>query len=59
MGRDEIISLIRKTNPNKAHATSMWFQCRFIYCQPIYSNMRKLANVIPIFKKGDKQLIKN
>ena len=30
-----------------------------ILISAIYPNMWKLANVIPIFKKGDKQLIKN
>ena len=33
--------------------------CQNILISAIYQDMWKLANVIPIFKKGDKQLIKN
>ena len=73
---DEIISLVRKINPNKATGSDgisghMLLICdesvilplqiifRNILSTSIYPDMWKLANVTPIFKKGDKQLIKN
>ena len=72
----EIVSLIRKINPNKASGSDgitgqMLLLCgesvvlplqiifRNILSTSIYPDMWKLANVTPIFKKGDKQLIKN
>ena len=74
--KDEIISLIRKINPNKAIGSDgisgqMLLLCDESVILPlqiiftnilstsIYPDMWKLANVTPIFKKGDKQLIKN
>ena len=73
---DEIISLIRNLNPNKATGsdgisgkmlllcdTSVVLPLRVIFQNILvtskYPDMWKLANVTPIFKKGDKQLIKN
>ena len=72
----DIISLIRKINPNKATgpdgvAGQMLLLCDYSVILPlhkifknilsttIYPDMWKLANVTPIFKKGDKQLINN
>ena len=73
---DDIISLIRQINPNKAAGSDgisgrMLLLCnesvilplqiiyRNILSTSIYPHTWKLANVTPIFKKGDKQLIKN
>ena len=73
---DEIISLIRNLNPNKATGSDgisgqMLFLCDNSVILPLkiifqnilvtstYPDMWKLANVTPIFKKGDKQLIEN
>ena len=72
---DEIISVIRNLNPNKATGSDvisgqMLLLCDSvvlplkIICQNIlvtskYPDMWKLTNVTTIFKKGDKQLIKN
>ena len=73
---DEITSLIRKLNPNKATGSDgisghMLLLCddsatlplkiifNNILLSSIYPDMWKHANVTPIFKKGDKQLIKN
>ena len=73
---DEIISLIRKINPDKATGSDgisgqMLLLCDESIILPlqiiftnilttsIYPDMWKIANVTPIFKKGDKQLIKN
>ena len=73
---DEILSLIRNLNPNKATGSDgisgqMLLLCdnsvvlplkiifQYILVSSSYPDMWKLANVIPIFKKGDKQLIKN
>ena len=73
---EDIISLIRKINPNKAtgsdgisgqmlllcdESVTLPLQIIFsnILSTSIYPDMWKLANVTPIFKKGDKQLIKN
>ena len=73
---DEIISLIRKINPNKATGSDgisgqMLLLCDESIILPlqiiftnilttsIYPDVWKIANVTPIFKKGDKQLIKN
>ena len=73
---DEIISLIRKINPNKATGSDgisgqMLLLCDVSVILPLqiiftnilststYPDMWKLANVTPILKKGDKQLIKN
>ena len=73
---EEIISLIRNLNPNKASGSDgisgqMLLLCDNSVVLPLkiifqnilvnstYPDMWKLANVTPIFKKGDKQLIKN
>ena len=73
---DEIISLIRSLNPNKATGSdgisvrmlllcdnSVVLSLKVIFQNILdtstYPNIWKLANVTPIFKKGDKQLIKN
>ena len=73
---DEILSLIRNLNPNKARGSDgisgqMLLLCDKSVVLPLkiifqnilvsssYPDMWKLANLIPIFKKGDKQLIKN
>ena len=73
---EEIISLIRNLNPNKATGSDgvcsqMLLLCDNSVVLPVkiifqnilvtstYPDMWKLANVTPIFKKGDKQLIKN
>ena len=73
---EDIISLIRKLNPNKANGSDgisgqMHLLCddsvilplkiifRNILSTAILTDMWKLANVTPIFKKGDKQLIQN
>ena len=73
---DEILSLIRNLNPNKATGSDgisgqMLLLCDNSVVLPLkiifqnilvsssYPDMWKLANVIPIFKKGDKQLIEN
>ena len=72
---EDIISLIRKLNPNKASGSDgisgqMLLLCddsgilplRIIFCNilstAIYPDMWKLTNVTPIYKNGDKQLIK-
>ena len=72
----DIISLIRKLNPNKANGPDgisgqMLLLCDETIIVPlgiifnnivsigIYPDMWKCANVTPVFKKGDKQLIKN
>ena len=74
--RDEIISLIRNINPNKASGSDgisgqMLLLCDNSVVLPLkiifhnilvtstYPDLWKLANITPIFKKGDKQLIKN
>ena len=49
---EDIISLIRKLNPNKANGPD-------VLSTAIYPDMWKLANATPIFQKGDKQLITN
>ena len=76
IGNDDIVSLIRKINPNKATGSDgisgqMLLLCDESVILPLqiiftnilstclYPDMWKLANVTPIFKKGDKQLIKN
>ena len=73
---DEIISLIRNLNPNKATGSDgisgqMLLLCDNSVVLPLkiifknilvsssYPDIWKLANVTPVFKKGDKQLIKN
>ena len=73
---DEITSLIRNLNPNKATGSDgisgrMLLLCDNSVVLPLkiifqnilvtstYPDMWKLANVTPIFKKGDKQLIRN
>ena len=72
---DDIVSLIRKLNPNKANGSDgisgqMLLLCddpvlplRIIFGNILstatYPDIWKLANVTPIFKKGDKQLIGN
>ena len=67
---DEIISLSRYFNPNKATGSDEISGRMLLLCdnsvvlplkvifQNILATSRKLANVTPIFKKGDKQLIK-
>ena len=73
---EEIISLIRNLNPNKASGPDgisgqMLLLCdnsvvlplkiifQILLVNSTYPDMWKLPNVTPIFKKGDKQLIKN
>ena len=73
---EDIITLIRKLNPNKANGSdgisaqmlllcdnSVILPLRIIFTNILttatYPNMWKLADVTPIFKKGDKQLTKN
>ena len=73
---EDIISIIKKINPNKATGSDgisgqMLLLCDDSVILPlkiifdnilltsIYPDMWKLADVIPIFKKGDKQSIKN
>ena len=73
---DEITSLIRNLNPNKATGSDgisgqMLLLCDNTVVLPLkiifenilttsaYPDLWKLANVTPIFKKGDKQQIKN
>ena len=59
---DEILSLIRNLTQIKQHVlTEYLVKCYFYVTtrSSSYPDMWKLANVIPIFKKGDKQLIKN
>ena len=73
---NEIISLIRKIDPNKATGSDgisgqMLLLCdesvtlplqiifKNILKTSIYPTIWKLANVTPVFKNGDKQLIKN
>ena len=73
---EEIVSLVRKINPNKATGPdgisgqmlllcddSVSIPLQIIYSNilstSIYPDIWELANVTPIFKKGDKQLIKN
>ena len=74
IGNNEIISLIRNINPDKASGSdgisgqllcdeSVVLPLQIIYSNiistSIYPDIWKLANVTPIFKKGDKELIKN
>ena len=76
IGNNEIITLIRNINPNKASGSdgisgqmllfcddSVVFPLKIIFenilLTSTYPDIWKLANVTPIFKKGDKQLIKN
>ena len=76
IGNEEIISLIRNINPNKASGSDgisgkMLILCddsvilplkiifKNILLTSIYPGIWKSANVTPIFKKGDKQLITN
>ena len=72
IGNDEIISLIRNINPTATGSDGisgqMLFLCvilplkiifRHILLTSTCPNVWKLSNVTPIFKKGDKQLIKN
>ena len=76
ISNDEISSLIRNINPNKAAGSdgisgqmllicddSVTLPLKIIFSNILlsstYPDIWKLANVIPIFKKGDKQLIKN
>ena len=73
---EDIVSLIRKLNPNKANGSdgisgqmlpfcddSVVLPLRIIVGNILstatYPDIWKLANVTPIFKKGDKQLIGN
>ena len=73
---EDIVSLIRKLNPNKANGSdgisgqmlllcddSVVLPLRIIFGNILsaatYPGLWKLANVTPIFKKGDKQLIGN
>ena len=74
--RDEIVSLVRHLNPNKASGSdgisaqmlllcddSIGMRLKIIFedilSTTLYPDLWKLANVSPIFKKGDKQSIKN
>ena len=74
--KEEIISLVRNINPNKATGSDgisdqMLLLCdgsvslplqmifRNILSRSIYPDISKLANALPIFRKGGKQLIKN
>ena len=76
IGNDNIVSLIRKINPNKSTGSDgISGQMLLLYDESVilplqitftnilstylYPDMWKLANVTPIFKKGDKQLINN
>ena len=73
---NEIISLIRKINPDKATGSDRISGQMLLLCDDsvilplkiifnnimsssIYPDLWKVANVTPIFKKGDKQLVKN
>ena len=73
---EEIISIIRKLNPNKANGSggisgqmlllcddSVILSLKIIFSTILltstYPDMWKLANVTPIFKKDDKQLMNN
>ena len=73
---DEIVSLVRNLNPNKASGSDgisgqMLILCddslgmplkiifKNIMLTSLYPEVWKLANVTPIFKKGDKQVTKN
>ena len=73
---EDIVSLIRKLNPNKANGSdrisgqmlllcddSVVLPLRIIFGNILstatYPDIWKLANVTPIFKKGDKQLFGN
>ena len=73
---EDILSIIRKINPNKASGsdgisgqmlkicdTSVVLPLKIIYANILhtsaYSDMWKVADVTPIFKKEDKQLVKN
>ena len=69
---EHIVSLIRKLNPNKANGSDgisgqMLLVCDDSVVLPLgnilstgtYPDIWKLANVTPIFKKGDQQLIAN
>ena len=73
---DEIVSLIRNLNPNKASGSDGISGQMLILCDnslgmplkiifenilltSLYPEVWKLANVTPIFKKGDKQATKN
>ena len=66
----DIFSLIRQLNPNMATGSDGISPHMFCYVTnlscfsnilstAIYPDTWKLTNVTPIFKKGDKQLIKN
>ena len=74
--RDEIISLVRNLNPNKASGSDGISGQMLILCDDtltvplkmifenilvtsLYPDSWKLANVTPIFKKGDKQSANN
>ena len=74
--RDEIVSLVRNLNPNKASGSDglsgqMLLLCDDSVGKPLkiifenilltslYPDMWKVANVTPVFKKGDKQVHKN
>ena len=75
MHDDEIITLIRNLNPNKASGSDgisaqllllcdrsvilpVKITCQNILEASTYPGMWKLANVTPVFKKGNKQLVK-
>ena len=74
--KEDIVSLIRKLNPNKANGSDGISGQMLLLCDDLvvlrlriifgnilstdtYPDIWKLANVTPIFKKGDKQLIEN
>ena len=72
----DILKIIRKLDPNKAHGrdmisvwmikicdTSIWRPLKLIFQSCLESgkfpNEWKKANVVPVYKKGDKQVLKN
>ena len=74
--REEILSLIRNLNPNKATGADEISARMLLICDDsvvlplmiifsniletsVYPDQWKLANVVPVYKKDDKQLVKN
>ena len=72
---DDILKIIRNLDPNKAHRHDISIQmikiCDTSICRPLklifqaclesgkFPNEWKKANVVPVHKRGDKQIIKN